>query len=139
MAHLRTQQTRRDPESRLDSKMRLVRMLYQRGFDAERVRKLFRAMDLMMALPERLEAEFDQELVRYEEERQMSVQTPFERRAEKRGRQAGVADVLLRQLERRFGTVDEDTRAKVAGADNKTLMRWADQFVTASRLEDVFA
>jgi hypothetical protein len=38
LAHLKTPETRRDPVTRYSWKIQLVRGLYQRGWDAERVR-----------------------------------------------------------------------------------------------------
>src|SRR5436309_208362 len=45
MAHLRTQATRRDPESRLQWKLRLVKGLYDRGFSRSDVLEIFRFID----------------------------------------------------------------------------------------------
>ncbi|NLC57993.1 MAG: transposase [Armatimonadetes bacterium] len=123
--------------------MRLVRMLYERGYEAERIRKLFRAMELMMVLPSGLEDEFARELIRYEEEQAMPVLTQFERRALRKGRQEGrqegQAEALLHLLERKFGQVDAASRERVVAAETGDLRRWLERVLTAESLEEVFA
>ncbi len=55
-----------------------------------------------------------------------------------RGRAEGKAATLLRLLERRFGAVPEDARARVLAAPVGDLDAWLDAFVSASDLDDVF-
>ena len=55
-----------------------------------------------------------------------------------RGRAEGKAETLLRQLERRFGAVPGDTRARILAAPVGELDAWLDAFVSASSLDDVF-
>ena len=55
-----------------------------------------------------------------------------------RGRAEGKAETLLRQLERRFGAVPEDARARIIAAPVGDLDAWLDAFVSASDLDDVF-
>ena len=45
----------------------------------------------------------------------------------------------MRQLERKFGPLDEATRARVEAAESETLLRWGERLVTASHLAEVFA
>ena len=51
LAHLKTQETGHDDEARRAWKVRLVKGLYERGLDAEDVRRLFRLIDWLMDLP----------------------------------------------------------------------------------------
>jgi hypothetical protein len=44
----------------------------------------------------------------------------------------------LRQLEVRFGLIDDRTRAKVNAAGRELPLRWAERLVMAERLADVF-
>jgi len=55
------------------------------------------------------------------------------------GRREGERVVLLRQLRRRFGPLDEPTEKRVGSTDADTLLEWADRLLTAERIEDVFA
>jgi hypothetical protein len=95
LAHLKALQTRRDPESRRVWKFRLVRGLYERGFQAEDVRQLFRFIDWLMELPPPVERTFRQELDEYVEERRMPFVTSIERE--------GMARVMENQLRTKFG------------------------------------
>jgi hypothetical protein len=58
------------------------------------------------------------------------------------GRRAGLEqgrrDLLLRQLEIKFGTLDERTRTRVSGADAQRLLKWGERVLSAERLSDVF-
>lgn len=54
------------------------------------------------------------------------------------GRQEGEASLLLRQLERRFGNLDPETRQRVQSADVEELLEWGDRFVEARTLDEVF-
>jgi hypothetical protein len=53
------------------------------------------------------------------------------------GKQEGVAAVLLRQLERKFGPLDATMREHIAQADTDRLLAWSERVLTAERLEDV--
>jgi flagellar biosynthesis/type III secretory pathway protein FliH len=54
------------------------------------------------------------------------------------GRQQGEARLLLRQLERKFGTLSEAHRTRVQGADAEELLSWAERLLTARSLSEVF-
>ncbi len=56
----------------------------------------------------------------------------------RQGRQEGESTMLLRQLEGRFGALDEHTLARVAAGDADRLLEWGERILTAERLEDVF-
>ena len=45
---------------------------------------------------------------------------------------------MQRQLERRFGALDEPTRQRMESAEADRLLEWGDRILTAERLEDVF-
>lgn len=54
------------------------------------------------------------------------------------GLEKGSRELLLRQLEVRFGPIDDRTRAKVNAAGRDLLLKWAERVVMAERLADVF-
>lgn len=66
LAHLKALATRRNAKSRHAWKVRLVTGLYDRGFDQQQIRQLFRLIDWMLTLPEELEEVFRQEIVAFE-------------------------------------------------------------------------
>ena len=53
------------------------------------------------------------------------------------GRLEGEAALLLRQLERRFGALPTEVRARVAAADTAALEAWGLRVLDAGSLEDV--
>lgn len=55
------------------------------------------------------------------------------------GRAQGVAEVLLRQLTKRFGELPDEVPARVRSATLDVLDLWAERFVGAEQLGDVFA
>jgi hypothetical protein len=61
------------------------------------------------------------------------------RRGEAEGRRRGEVEVLVRQLERKFGPLDAVSRARLAAADSTQLLSWAERVLTAGRLAEVFA
>jgi hypothetical protein len=71
LAHLKTQETHKDPLGRLEWKKRIVKGLYERGWLAKDVRQLWHFIDWMMDLPKALEDQVGQEIERYEQEKQM--------------------------------------------------------------------
>jgi hypothetical protein len=106
MAHLKTTATRNDPASRLNWKLHLVKMLYERGFSRKDILELFRFIDWVMILPEDLEAHFSDALVEYEEEMKMPYVTSVERVGRERGRNEGLQgsrEALIGIMEARFG------------------------------------
>jgi hypothetical protein len=52
MAHLKTKATRGNARERLAWKVKLVRELYQRGYEREEVLELFRFVDWLLVLPD---------------------------------------------------------------------------------------
>jgi len=54
------------------------------------------------------------------------------------GVQKGEAQVLLRQLQRKFGSVGPEVRSRLSAATSEQLLLWADRILTAERLEDIF-
>jgi hypothetical protein len=99
LAHLKALQTRRDPEERRAWKFRLVRGLYERGFQAQDVRQLFRLIDWLMELPPPQKRRFWEEVNTYEEERRM----PFMTTPEWVARQKIMLELIEDMLRAKFG------------------------------------
>ena len=60
------------------------------------------------------------------------------RKGEAAGIRKGEAAVLLRLLTRRYGSLDRGVEERVRSADAEQLLEWADRFVTAETLDEVF-
>jgi hypothetical protein len=99
LAHLKAQQTHGNPADRHAWKLRLVRGLYERGFNAMDVRELFRIIDWMMELPPLLEDGFWKDVAKIQEEGHM----PFITTPERVGRRAGMREGIEALLRVRFG------------------------------------
>ncbi len=139
MAHLKTRQTRKDPEGRYRWKLRLVRRLYERGFPRQDVVKLFRFIDWLLTLPKELDYRFRDDLERLEKEKTMPYVTSIERIGIEKGERQGQAALLQRQLSRRFGSLPDWVAARLQSADRSEIEIWADRLLDAERLGEIFA
>ena len=101
MAHLKTQETRRQPQQRLAWKLSIVKSLYQRGYNREEIRALFGLIDWMMKLPKFLEQGFQADIDLYQQENKMPYVTSIERVTGRNKARSYIID----NLEARFGEV----------------------------------
>ncbi len=143
MSHLKSRTTRRDMPSRLRWKLRLVRGLYEGGWDRQDVLELLRFIDWVLTLPPSLESRLKDEVRKLETEERMRYVTSWERMGREEGREEGFlqgeAAVLKRQLKRRFELLPEWVERRLERADRDELEGWADRVIEAKALEDVFA
>ena len=57
----------------------------------------------------------------------------------RQGLQIGEAEVLLRQIDRKYGAQLAATyRERIECADTETLLLWSDRILSADRIEDIF-
>jgi hypothetical protein len=103
LAQLKARQTHREPETRYNWKIRLVRGLYDRGWTSEDVGQLLRILDWLLSLPEDWQEKFRIEHHRFEEEKRMPYVTSMERLAKKEGMEVGILKGIALALESRFG------------------------------------
>jgi hypothetical protein len=92
LAHLKTRETRQDPDARCAWKVRLIKGLYERGLSKQDVRELFRLIDWMMDLPEAQYQQFWQEMEQYEKEKQVPYLTSVERHGIEKGKREGLLE-----------------------------------------------
>jgi flagellar biosynthesis/type III secretory pathway protein FliH len=120
MAHLKAREVR-DGTERKQWKLRLLRGLYERGYNREEILTLFRFIDWLLVSPAALEQEFWHEFRQFEEEKHMPYVTSVERRGFEQGLQQGLQqgqlqeaqEMLLEAVAARFGEVPEDVTAAV--------------------------
>ena len=148
LAHLSARSTR-DGESRKDRKLRLIRLMYERGYAKVDILELFRVIDWILRLPSALEQEFLRELQTYERAQQMPYVTSVERMGIQKGIEQGIEQgikqgirqgegiLLLRLIELKFGAPDEAVVRQVREADADTLLQWSERILTAATLSDV--
>ena len=153
-AHILTQQTRKQHQERYEAKLRLVRLLYQRQWDKQRVIDLFSVLDWLMQLPEWLNTQLWQELETIEESKKVQYITSVERigiakgmatgmakgveKGRVEGRVEGQSRLLRRLLERRFGVLPSWATEQLANASEQQLEAWGEAILTAPTLEAVF-
>ncbi|MBF0110659.1 MAG: DUF4351 domain-containing protein [Magnetococcales bacterium] len=138
LAHLTGKQTKNQPAERFQQKMRITRMLYERGFSRQQIVDLFRFIDWVLSLPEELDNQFWTNLSNFEENKEMPYITSVERIGMRKGEQKGKAEMLLKQLQARFGLVPESLQERVESADLKDIDAWAIKIFQADSLQAVF-
>ncbi|MEJ1931797.1 transposase [Nostoc sp. NIES-2111] len=119
MAHLKTKATQRNPESRLQWKLSLVRRLFERGYSREDVQELFRFIDWRMVLPRELALSFTTEVRSYEEVQRMRYVTSIERLA----KEEGIRESVLEVLETRFGEIPASIVEAINRIDQPSLLK----------------
>jgi hypothetical protein len=132
MAHLKVQQLKK-PNEKLAWKLKLFRMLYERGYERKDVVKLFRFIDWFILLPGPKEIEFWQEVDKYEEAKRM----PYVTSVERIGRWEGTLSVILRQLTRRFGELEPKLEQRIRALGIKKLEKLSEELLDFSNLEEV--
>ena len=146
-AHWLTRRTRGQMDERLATKLRLIKLLYQKGWDKQEVLDLFAVIDWMMHLPASLTQQFRYQLAEYEQECKMRYITSIERQAREegvllgmqQGMQQGEGALLHRLLTRRFGPLPAELAMRVQQASREQLTLWGDRVLDAGSLEQVFA
>lgn len=122
-AHLQTMATRQAPLERYAAKLRLAKMLYQRGYGRQDILELLRFIDWVMTLPENLAQQFRHELTQFEEERKMQYVTSMERLASEEGQQKGVRESIVDVLTVRFGEVSDEIVTGLYQVDDVDMLR----------------
>ncbi|WP_269494299.1 DUF4351 domain-containing protein [Castellaniella sp. S9] len=120
--------------ARLDPKVELMRCLAGYGYARGDIDALVRLVDWMIALPEALEPDYMRALEALEQEHAMTYITTPERVGLRRGQ----AELLLRQLARKFGEVPEATDKRIRSATAAQLETWSLNILDAETLDDVF-
>ncbi|MDM8520236.1 hypothetical protein QUF64_09320 [Anaerolineales bacterium HSG6] len=99
LAHLHTKATKHQHQTRYDLRWRLTRMLYEREYSREQVISLYIYIDWLMALPKKLELQFNQQLDQYEEEQKMPYIISAVRYGIEEGIQQGVEQGIQQGIE----------------------------------------
>jgi len=132
----------------------LARLLAQWHYDAAARRALFRIIDSLLVLLERLDEQFIEILEQTEEPVMLQQLTSLDRVLLRRERAAGLEEgmqqgmqqgehegalaFLQSLLERKFGPVPQWAAVRLAGADTGTLRQWGVNVLDADQIEDVF-
>jgi len=100
------------PEQKLDAKVYLVRLLYQRGYTKKQILELLRLIDWMITLPHNLDIQCKQIVDEIEEEQQMAYITSMERIAMQEGRLEGKLEAAQTMV-KDFGISVKDAATKL--------------------------
>ncbi len=128
----------KDWSQRVEPAISLVRILYGYGYDRTQIQPLLRLIEWMLRLPKDLEPVYLAAVERLEQERKMSYVTIAERIYTQRGVEQGQANLLLRQIQRRFGPVDDDVTQRIRAACAEDLETWSLNILDATSLDEVF-
>jgi Domain of unknown function (DUF4351) len=101
------QETKKDKSSRKLWKMRLVRQLYESGYNEDQVVNLFKFLDWVLVLPKRLDDEFWRELKTYEQERRMPYITSVERIGYEGGQKEERRSLIFLLLQQKVGQLPD--------------------------------
>ena len=102
----------KQPAQKFDAKVRLTRLLYQRGYEKVQVIELLRLIDWMITLPHNLEIQCKQIVDQIEEEQKMAYMTSMERIAMQEGRLEGKLEAAQTMV-RDFGISVKDAATKL--------------------------
>jgi hypothetical protein len=91
LAHLLSQASAKQPEARFRFKIELIRRLYDKLWDAEDIRRLFRFIDWVLDLPQAFALQFKERVHQIELEKQMPYITSIEKLAKLEGEAIGEA------------------------------------------------
>ncbi len=134
LAHLRALRARGDVQLLFAEKVRLIRQLGRRGYNADDVANLYRVVDYLMALPKDLEEQVEEIVRSVAREQRLPKLTSLERFALERGArrglrkglrkglqqglQQGAINTILTVLRARFGEVPERIRQALERVDS---------------------
>jgi len=151
MAHLKANALGKGRErERKEWKMRLIRMLFGRGYARRDILELLRFIDWLLVLPDEFEQELSEEFERMEKENNMPYVTSFERIGIKKGRESGkklgkklgtreaYRETTLDVLDGLFGEVPEDIREAVMAIKSAEILKTLHRKAIASKNLDSF-
>ncbi len=138
LAHLKTLRTRGQQEHRQSQKLFLIKGFYDRGFDRERIIRLFRLIDWIMALSPPRRVEFETSLKEFEEERNMPFVSPTEQLWLEKGIEQGIEKgIETGKLEGLFASMESilDVRFGEPGVALMPRVRLIPDLETAIRIQ----
>jgi predicted transposase/invertase (TIGR01784 family) len=116
----------------------LLVLFPERGFTVDDVPEVMSLEEFRDMLADRIEVWSKGLLDRGRKEGRNEGRKEGRKEGQREGRREGEARLLLRLLERKFGTLDPATRERVESADARQLLAWGERILEAGRLEDVF-
>ncbi|MFL5341655.1 MAG: hypothetical protein ACJ8F7_16040 [Gemmataceae bacterium] len=107
LAHLKTLETRDQPQDRLAWKLRLIKGLFERGWAELDIRRVIRLIDWLMDLPPELGPLFWQDIETFKKEKHVPFVTTFERFGRLEGKKETYRESIAMFLRSLFGDAGE--------------------------------
>jgi hypothetical protein len=124
------------PERKVDVYAAAVRGLRRLETETEKIIKYLDYIDIYADLDEHERIVYTQKYP--EEEKYMSTFAErFINQGMQQGMQQGEANVLLRQLSRKFGEISEDRKKLIQSADSERLLKWSERVLFADSIDEV--
>ncbi len=141
-AHFFTRRTKHNMHERLQTKLKVAKLLYQKGWDKQELIEFFAVIDWLMHLPAELAKQFHQTLAEYEQEGKMRYVTSIEQigfeHGMQQGKLSGVAEAIEKLVRVKFPDGnDADFMLKLYAADQETLNACLLRVLTANSIDEV--
>ncbi len=136
LLHRDAQETRGQPQARMQCKLEGYRRILRQGYSPEEIRALLRLMEYLLRLPAELARPTVDAMKQIEsEEVGMTLVTSFE----EIGREDEREELVLRLLTRKLGPLPEDVTTRIAALDSATMLLLADALLDFTTQEDLRA
>jgi hypothetical protein len=140
LLHRDAQETRGNPQARMQRKLEGYRRILRQGYTPEEIRALLRLMEYLLRLPTELTRPTVAAMKQIEhEEVGMALVTSFEAIGREDGRIEERQALVLRQLTRRFGPLAEEVSTRITGLDSDTMLLLADALLDFATQDDLRA
>jgi len=144
LLHRDAQETRGQPQARMQRKLEGYRRILRQGYSLEEIRALLRLMEYLLRLPAELTRPTFEAMKQIEsEEIGMTLATSFEEIGREDGRVEGRAEgqqeLVLRQLTRKLGSLPEEVTARITALESATMLLPADVLLDFATQDDLRA
>jgi len=120
------------------SKIKLTKMLYQKGFDKNKVHELLRFIDWLIQVPEEIMIQYHNQIEEIEWEQKMTYITSFEKYGFHMGQQSGESKALNILLKQKFKTIPQKYKKLIQIAKSEELATYLKRVLSANTLEEIF-
>jgi hypothetical protein len=144
LLHRDAQETRGNPQARMQRKLEGYRRILRQGYTPEEIRALLRLMEYLLRLPAALTRPTVAAMKQIEhEEVGMALVTSFEAIGREDGRTEGRAEgqqeLVLRLLTRKLGPLPAEVTARIAVLESATMLLLADALLDFATQDDLRA
>lgn len=125
-------------DARYETKFRLMRLLFEKGYDCEKIINLLKFIDWILRLPTALNQKLRVELeATMPKETKMYI-TSFERIAKEEGVEIGLEKAVFLLIENKFETIPSDLREAIEALDTEAISKLIIDIQTAHTIDDIW-